>query len=527
MPGLRDSLLGPVPPGHSAARSSNFLPSQSAARSSNYMQELRRRAMMGGAAANSERRTARGASSMARGSARTPQTASSRGSTPWVASSRGSARSSDASTGGPPRNSTSNALFSSALIPPSDFRLNPGANPIGTQTRKTSSSAAVQSSLLLSASELSFPKSPPAKMIAPTFGTRTLTASNALAPSPLGQQHVPLTPSPLGQRHVPSTPTASNALAPSPLGQQHVPSTPRTSLKRAASSNRQLSGSHPSKRPHTQPLTQPSTANPNRRTQPLTQPSTANPNRRTAQPTPGNHTQEAANGGFDDPGFESQHSNPSREEPPNNANGGFDDPGFESQHSNPSQEEPPNNANGGFNDPGFENQHSNPSREETPKQVKNRRKRLDPSIVESLKHLEVDQLRQKVNTHARYKRLTADDRCVFTKAYNKYQQEIHVMAVERLLRLNPVLKHLGNCGRFRGSTMYNNFCEYDVEARKSFYNYDLHQDDQKRECGCLWKKLNRAEKEQYKDLDFLASLLNLFGRGDCNGPDGGTSEASC
>ncbi|OAV91272.1 hypothetical protein PTTG_06789 [Puccinia triticina 1-1 BBBD Race 1] len=192
-----------------------------------------------------------------------------------------------------------------------------------------------------------------------------------------------------------------------------------------------------------------------------------------------------------------------------------------------SREEPPNNANGGFYNPGFENQHSNPSREETPKQVKSRRKRLDPSIVESLKHLEVDQLRQKVNAHARYKHLTADDRCVFTKAYNKYQKEIHVMAAERLLRLNPVLKHLGNRGCFRGSTMYNNFCEYDVEARKLFYNYDLHQDNQKRECGRLWKNLNQAEKEQYKDLAFLALLPNPFGRGDCNGPDGGTSEASC
>ncbi|OAV93709.1 hypothetical protein PTTG_07744 [Puccinia triticina 1-1 BBBD Race 1] len=105
-----------------------------------------------------------------------------------------------------------------------------------------------------------------------------------------------------------------------------------------------------------------------------------------------------------------------------------------------------------------------------PKSDKNNQKRLDPRIVDLMKDLEINQLRQKVTKHAQYKRLTADERHVLTKLYTNYQRQVLLLAAERLLKINPVLKHLGNRSRFRGPTMYNNFCEYNVEAWKSFYN---------------------------------------------------------
>jgi hypothetical protein len=48
----------------------------------------------------------------------------------------------------------------------------------------------------------------------------------------------------------------------------------------------------------------------------------------------------------------------------------------------------------------------------------------------------------------------------------------------------------------------------------------------KKECGRLWRLLDKATKLKYKDIDFLAQLPNPFGRGDGLGPDGGKSQAS-
>ncbi|EFP85796.2 hypothetical protein PGTUg99_011598 [Puccinia graminis f. sp. tritici] len=47
-----------------------------------------------------------------------------------------------------------------------------------------------------------------------------------------------------------------------------------------------------------------------------------------------------------------------------------------------------------------------------------------------------------------------------------------------------------------------------------------------RECGRLWRALDQQTKLKYKDIEFLKTLPNPFGRGECPGPDGGTSEAS-
>ncbi|OAV95164.1 hypothetical protein PTTG_26774 [Puccinia triticina 1-1 BBBD Race 1] len=303
----RDYLFRPAPTrqpaarsstGHSAPRSST---GQSTAHSS-----LLRRAMMESAA----RRATRGA--RACGTSSTPARR-------FGAASR------------------ANVLFS-ASIPPTDLRLTQATSLAAVQSPLPT----VGNTLLLgSVPELSFPKSPPARMIPPSFGAQMANTVNS----------------------------ANNALEPSHLAQHHVPSTAGTNQKRVAS-NHQLSGSCPPKRANTQPST-------------TNQPSTHySPAETRTNNTPPPHKQ---------------------------------------------------SDNGDSDSPRFENQPSNSARKETSNRAKNSRKRLDASIVELMKHLENDQLRQKVNTHAQYKRLTAEDRRVFTKAYNRYQHEVLLMAAERLL----------------------------------------------------------------------------------------------
>jgi hypothetical protein len=82
----------------------------------------------------------------------------------------------------------------------------------------------------------------------------------------------------------------------------------------------------------------------------------------------------------------------------------------------------------------------------------------------------LDQLRKKVAHHGHYKRLAAEDRVALDAAYSRYQQEVHLIAAERLLKPRPVLNHVGSLSRFRGPNMYINFCEYDIEARKVYYD---------------------------------------------------------
>ncbi|EFP77330.1 uncharacterized protein PGTG_03286 [Puccinia graminis f. sp. tritici CRL 75-36-700-3] len=174
---------------------------------------------------------------------------------------------------------------------------------------------------------------------------------------------------------------------------------------------------------------------------------------------------------------------------------------------------------------------SGPSEQGTSNPVNNgskakNRMRLDPAVFDTMKHLPCDQLRKKIVAHARYKRLVAEDRVALEAAYNRFQTEVHLIALERLLKLDPVWKHIGDRARFRGPTNYNNFCEYDIEARKVYYDDNIPVRQRKKECGRLWRLLDKATKLKYKDIDFLAQLPNPFGRGDCPGPDGGTSQAS-
>ncbi|POW04197.1 hypothetical protein PSHT_11406 [Puccinia striiformis] len=140
------------------------------------------------------------------------------------------------------------------------------------------------------------------------------------------------------------------------------------------------------------------------------------------------------------------------------------------------------------------------------------RARLAPDLLDSMKGLELDQLRKKLHFYAQYKRLQAEDRIALDAVYYQFQKAVHLLALERLLNLSPVLKYLGCKTRFCGSTNYNNFCEYDVEARKYHYDNSISPDDRKQQCGRLWALLDKDTKEKFKDPDYLETLPNPFGR---------------
>ncbi|KNZ45588.1 hypothetical protein VP01_7g28 [Puccinia sorghi] len=81
------------------------------------------------------------------------------------------------------------------------------------------------------------------------------------------------------------------------------------------------------------------------------------------------------------------------------------------------------------------------------------RARLESATQEKVKQLDLDQLRKKVVHHAKYKRLNIDDCVALDEAYHDVQKR-HQIAVKQLL----------------GATNYNNVCEYNVVARRFFYN---------------------------------------------------------
>jgi hypothetical protein len=73
-----------------------------------------------------------------------------------------------------------------------------------------------------------------------------------------------------------------------------------------------------------------------------------------------------------------------------------------------------------------------------------KRMHVKPAVFDTMKHLPCDQLQKKIVAHARYKQLVAEDRVALEAAYNQFQTEVHLIALERLLKLDPVWKNLGN-----------------------------------------------------------------------------------
>jgi hypothetical protein len=90
--------------------------------------------------------------------------------------------------------------------------------------------------------------------------------------------------------------------------------------------------------------------------------------------------------------------------------------------------------------------------------------------VEKLDRLDLDELRGKAAKKGKYKKLTALIRTELDELYRDYQVKLHKVAIKHLTKPKPILNYVGNGNRYRGATNYNNFCKYDVEARKAYYD---------------------------------------------------------
>ncbi|KAI9604865.1 hypothetical protein H4Q26_002835 [Puccinia striiformis f. sp. tritici PST-130] len=141
---------------------------------------------------------------------------------------------------------------------------------------------------------------------------------------------------------------------------------------------------------------------------------------------------------------------------------------------------------------------------------KGKREKLPDDILRRLETMELDELRSRCLKHGRYQRPLAEEKVELDDAYDEYLKTIHRIACKHLLKTQAVLGYLGQCNRARGSNMYNNFCRYDMGARKLNADKTLSAGQRSRQLGLLWKTLDEASQLKFKDPAFLATLPNPF-----------------
>jgi hypothetical protein len=95
-----------------------------------------------------------------------------------------------------------------------------------------------------------------------------------------------------------------------------------------------------------------------------------------------------------------------------------------------------------------------------------KRRMLAEHLAEQCKDMELEELRKRVNKHAVYSRLIAEDKVALDAVFHEYKRQINIVAFQHLLKINSVKKYLGLASRTRIGTMYNNFCQYDPKASK-------------------------------------------------------------
>ncbi|OAV86596.1 hypothetical protein PTTG_29817 [Puccinia triticina 1-1 BBBD Race 1] len=131
------------------------------------------------------------------------------------------------------------------------------------------------------------------------------------------------------------------------------------------------------------------------------------------------------------------------------------------------------------------------------------------SLFEKANHMELDQLIKLVSQNAKYSRLTSENELELNSAYREYQRQLYLIAYKNKLEIAPCLKYVGLGANPKGSTNYNTFCKYDPVASKAFNDPNMHPDDRKRECGRLWKLLDPAAQEKWKDPNYVESFLDV------------------
>ncbi|KAH9472315.1 hypothetical protein Pst134EA_002937 [Puccinia striiformis f. sp. tritici] len=141
-------------------------------------------------------------------------------------------------------------------------------------------------------------------------------------------------------------------------------------------------------------------------------------------------------------------------------------------------------------------------------QGRRKRSRLSEETMAKIRTQSFYKLRSTVAKDPEYERLSIADKLKLDKAYREYQIAVYLIAIENKLQIKPVLEYLGNNTRIRGPTMYNNFCSYDPVAGPIHRDSNIPVNDRAIQCGELWDKLTEDEQLQWKDPDYLDSLVS-------------------
>ncbi|PLW19875.1 hypothetical protein PCANC_09272 [Puccinia coronata f. sp. avenae] len=136
------------------------------------------------------------------------------------------------------------------------------------------------------------------------------------------------------------------------------------------------------------------------------------------------------------------------------------------------------------------------------------RVRLEDDIVAQYRSLPLDELHRLALEHAKNARLCAEDRFELDGLYKNYQRKIYITAIKNKLCIEPVLDHLGLGTCIKGSTCYNNFCQYDPEASKIHTDKSKSSQQRAHEMGLLWQ--NETDPQKWYDTEFLDSLPNPY-----------------
>ncbi|PLW42617.1 hypothetical protein PCANC_11763 [Puccinia coronata f. sp. avenae] len=139
------------------------------------------------------------------------------------------------------------------------------------------------------------------------------------------------------------------------------------------------------------------------------------------------------------------------------------------------------------------------------------RVRLEEDIVAEYRSLPLDELRRLAVEHAENARLCAEDLIELDGLYEEYQCQVYITTIKNKLCIEPVLDHLGLATRIKGSTCYNNFCQYNPEASKIRTDKSKTSQQHAHEMGLLWEQ--ETDQQKWYNTEFLDSLPNPYKEG--------------
>ncbi|KAA1110683.1 hypothetical protein PGT21_029513 [Puccinia graminis f. sp. tritici] len=153
-----------------------------------------------------------------------------------------------------------------------------------------------------------------------------------------------------------------------------------------------------------------------------------------------------------------------------------------------------------------------------------KRKKLAHHLVKQLYAMDTDTLRDAVRKHGHYTRLVAEDKVELDDAHEEYLKQVYRICGTNLLQIDSVMKYIGQGNRTRGGTMYSYFCQYNPEAVRIKNDSTIPIQQRWSQCGALWRKLSKEEKNLYNDPTYLATLPNPFVQEGDNTTNQPTSE---